>query len=501
MLHLPRECPLSDEARVSSRIVLFGGSGDLSIRMLFPSLYLLDRDRHLPAGLSIVAAARAIPETGVFCESLRETIGSNPHVKGIDGDVWQRFASRVSTVHIELERIDDYSALAERSGAGGNDATLYYLAISPRLYGAVCHHLKTAGLIGPHSRVVLEKPIGYDIHTSREINRSVATALEEDAIFRVDHYLGKETVQNLLALRFANSLLEPLWNRNGIDHVQITIAETVGVEGRWSYYDESGALRDMVQNHMLQLLCLVAMEPPIELESHAVRDEKVKVLRALRPINAAEVRQKSVRGQYAAGAIDGKPVVGYCEESGGKASNCESFVALRAEIDNWRWRGVPFYLRTGKRMPKRYTEIFIQFRDVPHSIFPTPPGSGLAANKLIIRLQPEEEITLWIMNKVPGLTSEGTRLQALPLNLSRATAFQNYRRGIAYERLILDALHANRTLFVRRDEGEAAWAWVDRIIAGWEAAGMTPQSYSAGSWGPSSAFALTERFGHTWHEA
>ena len=492
---------MSTDNKISSRIVLFGGSGDLSTRMLFPSLFLLDRDRHLPDGLSIVAAARAIPETAPFCEAIRHGIGANPMVDGIDGDVWQRFAARVSTIPMELERSEDYTRLAERCGISADDATLFYLAISPKLYGTVCRQLYRAGMIGSHTRVVLEKPIGYDRQTSREINDAVADVLHEDAIFRVDHYLGKETVQNLIALRFANSFLEPLWNRNGIDHVQITIAETVGVEGRWSYYNDSGALRDMVQNHMLQLLCLVAMEPPIELESHAVRDEKVKVLRSLRPINAAEVRQKSVRGQYSAGAIDGKPVPGYNEEEGGQPSNCETFVAVRAEIDNWRWRGVPFYLRTGKRMPKRYTEIFIQFRDVPHSIFPTPPGSGLTANRLIIRLQPEEEITLWIMNKVPGLTSQGTRLQSLPLNLSRATAFQGYRRGIAYERLILDAMHANRTLFVRRDEGEAAWTWIDGIIAGWETAGMTPQSYSAGNWGPSSSFALTERFGHTWHEA
>ncbi|MBI1731791.1 MAG: glucose-6-phosphate dehydrogenase [Gammaproteobacteria bacterium] len=489
---------MDEQVRVSSRVVLFGGNGDLSLRMLFPSLYLLDRDRLLPDGLTIVAAARAIPETGAFCEELRRAIGANASVPGIDGDVWQRFAARLATCPMELERPEDYTRLGQRCGMKADDATLYYLAVSPKLYGSICRNLKAAGLLGPHCRVVLEKPIGFSLQTSRQVNGAVAEAVDEDAVFRVDHYLGKETVQNLLALRFANSLLEPLWNRNGIDHVQITIAETVGVEGRWSYYDESGALRDMVQNHMLQLLCLVAMEPPVVLESHAVRDEKLKILRSLRPMNAAEVRQKSVRGQYAAGAINGKPVPGYSEEEGGRASNCETFVALRAEIDNWRWRGVPFYLRTGKRMPKRYTEIFIQFRDVPHSIFALPPGSNLTANKLMIRLQPEEEITLWMMNKVPGLTSEGTRLQALPLNLSRTNAFPNYRRGIAYERLILDAIHCNRTLFVRRDEVEAAWGWIDGIVAGWQAAGLTPQSYSAGSWGPSASFALTERFGHTW---
>jgi glucose-6-phosphate 1-dehydrogenase len=489
---------MTGEIRHSTRIVLFGGNGDLALRMLFPSLYLLDRDRLLPDGLTIVAAARAIPDASSFCEVLRTAVGANSSVPGIDGDVWQRLTSRLITMPVELERAEDYTRLAQQCGITSADATLFYLAVSPRLYGAICHNLKAAGLIGPHTRVIMEKPIGFDLHSSSQINDSVAESFVEDAIFRVDHYLGKETVQNLLALRFGNSLLEPLWNRNGIDHVQITIAETVGVEGRWSYYNDSGALRDMVQNHMLQLLCLVAMEPPVVLESHAVRDEKIKILRSLRPIGAAEVRQKTVRGQYSAGAVNGKAVPGYTEEEGGKPSNCETFVALRAEIDNWRWRGVPFYLRTGKRMPRRSTEIFIQFREVPHSIFPLPPGSTLAANRLIIQLQPEEEITLWIVNKVPGLTSEGTRLQALPLNLSRTEAFAGYRRGIAYERLILDAIHCNRTLFVRRDEVEGAWRWIDGIIAGWQAANMPVQGYSSGTWGPSSAFAMTERYGHTW---
>ena len=492
---------MENDGKLSSRIVLFGGNGDLARRMLFPSLYLLDRDGLLPESFSIVAVDRAIPETDALRDGLQKIVAASPQVQNIDAQVWQRFAARVSAMQLDAEQPDQYARLAQAFTAADLDATMYYLAVTPKLYGTICRNLKSAALLGPHCRVILEKPLGYDLQTSKQINGSIAEALDEDAIFRVDHYLGKETVQNLLCLRFANSLLEPLWNHKGIDNIQITIAETVGAEGRWSYYNESGALRDMVQNHMLQLLCLVAMEPPIQLESHAVRDEKVKVLRSLRPIDAFQVRHNTVRGQYGAGAVDGKSVPGYTDEEGGRPSHCETFVALRAEIDNWRWAGVPFYLRTGKRMPKRYTEIFIQFKAIPHSIFPLPPGSELTANKLMIRLQPEEEVTLWIMNKVPGLTSEGTRLQSLPLNLSRTAAFQNYRRGIAYERLILDAMHGNRTLFVRRDEVEAAWTWVDGIIAGWKEVGITPQTYGAGTWGPSSSFALTERHGHTWHEA
>ncbi len=492
---------MESETTLSSRIVLFGGNGDLARRMLFPSLYLLDKDGLLPQGFTIVAVDRSIAEIGPLLEDLRTALAANPLVAALDAEAWQRFAARITAVQLDAEQPEHYARLSQPGATGGADTTLYYLAVTPKLYGAICRNLKAADLIGPQSRVMVEKPLGYNLESSRQINGAIAAVLDEDAIFRIDHYLGKETVQNLLALRFANSLLEPLWNHKGIDHVQITIAETVGAEGRWSYYNDSGALRDMTQNHMLQLLCLVAMEPPIGLESHAVRDEKVKVLRSLRPIDAFQVKNKTVRGQYTSGAINGKAVPGYTEEEGGRPSNCETFVALRAEIDNWRWAGVPFYLRTGKRMPKRYTEIFIQFRGIPHSIFPMPPGSELTANKLMIRLQPEEEMTLWIMNKVPGLTSEGTRLQAVPLNLSRTAAFQNYRRGIAYERLILDAIHGNRTLFVRRDEVEAAWTWVDGIVAGWDAVGMKPQGYGAGNWGPSSSFALTERFGHTWQEA
>jgi glucose-6-phosphate 1-dehydrogenase len=334
--------------------------------------------------------------------------------------------------------------------------------------------------------------------SSREINDAVAAAFPEERTFRIDHYLGKETVQNLLALRFGNTLFEPLWNSNGIDHVQITVAETVGLEGRAGYYEGSGAIRDMVQNHLLQLLALVAMEPPAKFDAGAVRDEKVKVLRSLRPIGAAEVSGETVIGQYGAGAVGGTPVPGYADELG-RSSGTETFVALKAHVDNWRWKGVPFYIRTGKRLPERRSEIFIQFREVPHSIFASR-GAVLQPNKLVISLQPEENIRLLMMAKQPGLDRDGIRLREVPLDIDMPNAFADTRRRIAYERLLLDLIEGDPTLFVRRDEVEAQWAWIDGIRNGWASAGMEPKSYGAGSWGPSAAIALSERDGRSWHE-
>jgi ABC-type sulfate transport system permease component len=326
------------------------------------------------------------------------------------------------------------------------------------------------------------------------LNAVAARNFRESQIFRIDHYLGKETVQNLLALRFANIMFEPLWNAAHIDHVQITVAETVGLEGRVAFYDDAGAIRDMVQNHMLQLLALVAMEPPAHFDATAVRDEKVKVLRALRRVGSNE----TVTGQYRAGAIGGQAVPGYDEELG-KPSDTETFVAIKAHVDNWRWKGVPFYLRTGKRMPKRVTEIVIQFRCVPHSIF-AGKGATMQPNRLVIGIQPEENITLSLMAKVPGLDREGIRLRSVPLNIAMPDAFSGAVRRIAYERLLLDLVEGDQTLFVRRDEVEAQWDWVDAIRAGWAADGLTPKTYTAGSWGPSAAIALAERDGVTWHE-
>jgi glucose-6-phosphate 1-dehydrogenase len=393
------------------------------------------------------------------------------------------------------------TALTDRIKAAGGDEIVYYLATSPSLYGAICEGLKAAGLTGPGTRIVLEKPIGRDLATSRAINEAVCNAFSEDRVFRIDHYLGKETVQNLIALRFANTLFEPLWNNLTVDHVQITVGETGGVGDRWGYYDEYGAMGDMVQNHMMQLLCLVAMEPPSDLEPDSVRNEKVKVLRSLRPIGRGQVATDMVRGQYVKGVgEDGAVAVAY-ETERGAPSETETFVALKAYIDNWRWAGVPFFLRTGKRLPSRSTEIFIQFKPVPHSIFTGESRADLQPNQLIIKLQPEEDIILRLMNKAPGL--QAMRLESLPLSLSlggKDRTGKPVRRRIAYERLLLDALAGNPTLFVRRDEVEKAWEWVDAANDAWRRSGQTPKPYAAGTWGPAGAFALIEREGKTWHE-
>ncbi|MCK9542872.1 MAG: glucose-6-phosphate dehydrogenase, partial [Novosphingobium sp.] len=370
----------------------------------------------------------------------------------------------------------------------------------PTIAGLAASGLSGSGLSGAGARIGLEKPLGVDLPSSRQINDAVARAFPEERIFRIDHYLGKETVQNLLALRFANLMFEPLWNAAHIEHVQITIAETVGLEGRVGFYDEAGALRDMVQNHMLQLLALVAMEPPASYDATAVRDEKVKVLRSLRPLLAEE----SVRGQYRAGAIAGRPVPGYDEELArdekrGGDSDTETFVALKAHVDNWRWKGVPFYLRTGKRLPARRTEICVQFRCVPHSIF-AGKGARTEPNRLVIGIQPEENITLRLMAKVPGLDRDGLRLRAVPLDIAMPDAFAGPQRRIAYERLLLDLIEGDQTLFVRRDEVEAQWEWIDAIRAGWQAQAVPAKPYMAGSWGPSAAIALAERDGVTWYE-
>ncbi|HYE42518.1 MAG TPA: glucose-6-phosphate dehydrogenase, partial [Caulobacteraceae bacterium] len=371
-------------------------------------------------------------------------------------------------------------------------------AVSPTLFAPIVAAMKASGLAGPGARIVLEKPVGRDLHSFREIDRTVRSAFPEERILRIDHYLGKETVQNLLALRFANVLFEPLWNSLSIEHVQITVAETQGVGDRWPYYDEYGALRDMLQNHMLQLLCLLAMEPPSQMDPEAVRNEKVKVLRSLRPVSPERAALDTVRGQYRRGVSGDESVTGYEEERGGP-TDTETFVAIKAYIDNWRWANTPFYLRTGKRMARRRTEIVVQFKPVPHLIFEGAGRHDVLANRLVIELQPEEDISLLLMNKTPGL-DRPMRLQALPLSLSWGAAGERPgRRGIAYERLLLDAMSGDSTLFVRRDEAEAAWEWVDGVSAAWAQAAAAPRPYVAGSWGPREAFDLIERDGRAWH--
>ncbi len=478
-------------------VLLFGGTGDLAQKMLFPSLYFLDADGFLEPGVKVIATARAKLSSPEFIAQTKAAILAR--AGELDPGVWSRFETRLAYVEADATSVEGAEKLKEAIGSA--QSPMFYLALSPSLYARVCAALAASGLATPTSRIVLEKPIGHDLGSSRAINAAVAEVFSEDRIFRIDHYLGKETVQNLIALRFANTLFEPLWNNLTIDHVQITVAETEGVGDRWPYYDEHGALRDMLQNHMLQLLCLVAMEPPADMEPDSVRNEKVKVLKSLRPFTRAEAQNSSVRGQYSKGVVLGKEAPAYATERG-QASGTETFVALRADIDNWRWAGVPFYLRTGKRLPERRTQIVIQFKGVPHSIFGGAAKADLVANQLVIDLQPDEDIELVLMNKAPGINQGGMRLQSLPLSLSLLKAYSgpNARRRIAYERLILDVIHGASTLFVRRDEIEQAWAWVDGVAQAWTEAGMTPKPYSAGSWGPAGAFALIERSERTWHD-
>jgi glucose-6-phosphate 1-dehydrogenase len=478
-------------------IVLFGGAGDLARRMLLPSLYFLDADGFLPDGFKVVATARTDFTRDAFVEEVRGDIAGRS--EGIDEKAWARFAARLDYVAADATTPEGVAEL--KPALGGATRPIFYMALSPSLYGRVCVALASAGLATDETRIVLEKPIGRNLESSKTINVAVGAVFGEDRIFRIDHYLGKETVQNLIALRFANTLFEPLWNNLTIDHVQITVAETEGVGDRWPYYDEYGALRDMVQNHMLQLLCLVAMEPPADMEPDSVRNEKVKVLRSLRRFSRTDATTASIRGQYTPGVVGGKSADGY-EQERGQATGTETFVALRADIDNWRWAGVPFFLRTGKRLPERRTQIAIQFKPVPHSIFGKASTEDLAANRLVIDLQPDEDIELLLMNKAPGLSQDGMRLQSLPLSLSllRAYSGPGARRRIAYERLLLDAINGNSTLFVRRDEVEEAWRWIDGVAEAWSEAGLTPKPYAAGSWGPSGAFALIERAGRAWYD-
>lgn len=475
----------------ANRLLLFGATGDLAQRMLLPSLCALGADRLISPDLKIIGTARQDLDDQGYRNFARAAL--EKYLPADRRGSMAEFLNRLHYQPLDANQTDQFAALAAKVGPVDTGLAIF-LSTAPGLFEPTIAGLAASGLAGPLARIGLEKPLGTDLESSRQINDAVASAFPENRIFRIDHYLGKETVQNLLALRFANIMFEPLWNAAHIDHVQITVAETVGLESRVGYYDGSGALRDMVQNHMLQLLALVAMEPPVSYDSTAVRDEKVKVLRALRLVG----RDETVRGQYRAGAIGGQAVPGYDEELG-QPSDTETFVAIKAHIDNWRWKGVPFYLRTGKRLPQRVTEIIVNFRRVPHSIF-AGKGARTEPNKLVIGIQPEENVTLSLMAKVPGLDRGGVRLRTVPLDISMEGAFAGPTKRIAYERLLLDLIEGDQTLFVRRDEVEAQWDWIDAIRASWEEHGNLPKTYTAGSWGPSAAIALAERDGVTWHE-
>ncbi len=472
-------------------IVIFGGAGDLSLRMLLPSLYFLHREGRLPRQAGIVAVGRSAYSDEEFQALARSAVARRAGAE-FEAAAFEAFAEGLHYLSLDAMNADELGVLAPLLADASK--VLYYLSTSPALYIPISQALKRANLAGANTCLLLEKPLGHDLQSCQAINAAAGEIFREEQIFRIDHYLGKETVQNLLALRFANALFEPQWNREGIDHVQITIAETEGVGERWSYYDEYGALKDMVQNHLLQLLCLVAMEAPSDLDAAAVGIEKAKVLRALKPIGRRESETVTVRGQYTGGVVGGEAARGY-ESERGAASNTDTFVAIRADIDNWRWSGVPFFLRTGKRMAVRRTEIVIQFKIVPHSIFAAEP---LAPNRLLIRLQPEENISLTLMNKEQSSALDGMSLRAMPLSLT--LDHEGVRRRIAYERLLHDALNGNRTLSVNREEAEQAWRWVDGIARAWREGASAPSPYAAGSWGPAGAFGLIERFGRSWRD-
>lgn len=475
-------------------VVLFGATGDLVMRKLVPALYHLHQDGVLSPDVRIIGVARSALTRDGFRERMHSQasafLGS-----AYDKATWQTFAERIDYRSADATQPDSFKGLAELIGKSARPC-VYYLSTAPQLFTPTCRNLADAGLITPESRVILEKPLGTDLASNKAINDEVGQYFGEKQIFRIDHYLGKEPVQNLLALRFGNVLLEPLWRGQWVRDVQITVAEQLGVESRGEFYEKTGAMRDMVQNHLLQLLCITAMEPPASLEPDAVRDEKLKVLRALKPITGAAVANNTVRGQYRAGAVGGQPVKGYLEESGIAAdSSTETFVAIKAEIGSWRWAGVPFYLRTGKRMQEKLAEIVINFKPIPHCIFDTC-YVGRPVNRLVIQMQPDETVHLHLLAKQPGNTM---RLGEVALDMDFSETFKT-RQLEAYERLLMDAMLGNLTLFVRRDEQEAAWRWVEPIINAWAESGEKPKSYTAGTWGPAASSALLGRNGHAWHE-
>ncbi|RJG01706.1 glucose-6-phosphate dehydrogenase [Noviherbaspirillum sedimenti] len=476
-------------------IVLFGGGGDLAMRKLLPALFARDRDGHLPPAARIICAGRHLWSQEEFQQFLDKS--ARPHIDAAatEPQRWLAFCARIQYVGLDATDPAAYAPLIAAMRADPNLVRVFYMATPPSLFSRICHNLAQVGLANAHSRVVLEKPLGRDLASARQINAEVGKVFAESQIYRIDHYLGKETVQNLLALRFGNVLFEPLWRREWISDVQITIAEELGVGNRMEYYDTAGALRDMLQNHLLQLLCIVAMEPPLSVQADSVRDEKLKVLRSLKRFTPSTLAQDVVRGQYRSGHVDGVAVPGYRKEGAPADSRTETFVAVKAEIDTWRWSGVPFYLRTGKRMADQLAEIVVRFKAIPHSIF-AQSSSTFQPNCLVIRLQPDEGLQLNLMAKTPG---DRMRLKPVELELDFREQFKMPRMD-AYERLLLDVLRGQLTMFMRSDELEAAWEWVEPILNFWEQEQTEPLPYSAGTWGPAAASALIGRDGLQWRE-
>tara|TARA_R110002072_G_scaffold284396_2_gene448456 strand:- start:55364 stop:56818 length:1455 start_codon:yes stop_codon:yes gene_type:complete len=479
--------------------LIVGGDGDLAYRKLYPALYHLDKDNCLPDCLRIICVARTDISQQAFCDKVRESLNVSPGEVTMTDPAWKRFVSRLLYFAMDAVNEGEVAVLSRKVLHNRQRDLIIYLATPPDIFAPVCQTLWAVGLVRDNTRLVIEKPLGSDRASFIRINDSLCSLFKEHQVYRIDHYLGKETVQNLLTLRFANALFEPVWNNNYIDHVQITAAETIGAGGRWHFYDEAGAMRDMVQNHLLQLLCLLTMEPPASLEPRAVHDEKLKVLRSLAPLRGRDVAENTVRGQYSGGTIEGGPVPGYREEPDASVtSDTETFVAIKAKINNWRWAGVPFYLRTGKRLQRRFCEIVVQFKTLPHAIFPEQSGMN-SANRLVIRLQPDEGIRLYLLNKLPGL-DEAFPLATVSLDLSLSDAFTGRRVPDAYERLLFDVMRGNSTLFMRADQVEAAWLWVDDIREAWQTFKQKSVPYVAGTVGPTDSIALIARDARQWKD-
>jgi glucose-6-phosphate 1-dehydrogenase len=476
--------------------VVFGGSGDLAMRKLLPALYLRDQDGQLPERFRVIAVSRSGLDVAGYRGKVDAELRNHLPAAVLTDDRVAGFLRRLHYVSADADGGGDWAGLARLLHAAPERARVFYLACPSRLYGPISRLVSASQVVNEQARVVLEKPIGVGLASARQINDEVGEIFSESQIFRIDHYLGKEAVQNLLVLRFANMLLEPLWNAATVDHIQIRASESIGAGQRAEYYDGSGALRDMVQNHLLQLLCLVAMEPPPSVVADGVRDEKLKVLRALRPITASRARTDTVRAQYTAGLIGGQPVPGYRCELGGAPSNTETFVAVKAEVYNMRWHGTPFYLLTGKRLDRCRSEIVVVFKSVPHSIWPGMDKT-MTPNRLVIRLQPDDGLQLSVLAKEPG--PGGIRLRPVSLDLTFAEQFGR-RAPDAYERLLMDVVRGNPTLFMRRDEVEAAWTWTEPILHGWQVTDAPMHQYPAGTAVPAAAVALIDRDGRHWHQ-
>ena len=484
---------------MSFDLVLFGGTGDLAWRKLMPALFQAFRHGTLPEGGRIIGIGRDKHSHEQYRALIQARFDKVELAKRPSAEEFARFAALLEFVPMDLSKVADYAALAETLNARNAQTVVMYVATAPSLFTMVCEQLATVGLNAPHIRVVLEKPLGHDLASNRAINQTVRRYFEEKQVFRIDHYLGKPAVQNLFALRFGNALFEPLWRREHIANIQITIAEDLGVESRGAFYETTGALRDMVQNHALQLLCAIGMEPPINAHADAIRDEKLKVLRSLKPWTAQTLASDVVHGQYSKGTAGGVPVPGYREEAGvNPQSQTETFVALRTEIANWRWAGVPFYIRTGKRLAGRDARIVVNFRPTPHAIFNAPANS---ANQLVIHLQPKDGLELHLLAQGQAARQSRTAAALVPvqLDLDFDKRFGSERVG-AYERLLLDVIGGRLNLFVRSDEQEEAWRWVGPLIEHWAADSQGPRPYAAGSWGPSASSAMIARDGHCWAE-